>query len=149
MSQGKKILVINGPNLNLLGTRETSIYGSKTLKEIEKELEAKAAEMQATMDFRQSNHEGELVDWIQASREEYDGIIINAAAYTHTSIAIRDALIAVKKPVIEVHLSNIYQREEFRHHSFIADIALGQICGLGWMGYSLAFDAMIWYLNAE
>ena len=149
MSQGKKILVINGPNLNLLGSRETSIYGSKTLKEIEKELESKAAEIQATMDFRQSNHEGVLVDWIQASRDEYDGIIINAAAYTHTSIAIRDALIAVKKPVIEVHLSNIYQREEFRHHSFIADIALGQICGLGWMGYLLAFDAMIWYLNAE
>jgi 3-dehydroquinate dehydratase II len=149
MSSGKNILVLNGPNLNLLGSRETSIYGSTTLKEIEAKLQSKAAELQATMDFRQSNHEGELVDWIQASRDEFDGIVINAAAYTHTSVAIRDALIAIKKPVIEVHLSNIYQREEFRHHSYIADIALGQICGLGYMSYILAFEAMIWYLNAE
>jgi 3-dehydroquinate dehydratase-2 len=149
MSHDKKILVLNGPNLNLLGSREESIYGNTTLAEIEAKLKTKAAELKAGLEFRQSNHEGELVDWIQASREDYDGIVINAAAYTHTSVAIRDALIAVKKPVIEVHLSNIYQREGFRHHSFIADIALGQICGLGWMGYILAFEAMIWYLNAE
>ncbi|MBI9048342.1 MAG: type II 3-dehydroquinate dehydratase [Anaerolineaceae bacterium] len=149
MSNGKKILVLNGPNLNMLGFREQTIYGSTTLDEIEKKLLVKANETQSQVIFMQSNHEGELVDIIQQHRQDVDGIIINAAAYTHTSIAIRDALIAVKKPVIEVHLSNIYQRETFRHHSMIAEIALGQICGLGWIGYILAFEAMICYLSAE
>ena len=148
MSQ-RKLLVLNGPNLNMLGYREPKIYGSVTLDEIVNKLKAKADENDCEVICLQSNHEGQLVDWIQQYREIVEGIIINAGAYTHTSVAIRDALSAVKLPVIEVHLSNIYQREEFRHHSFITDIALGQICGLGWMGYILAFEAMIWYLYTE
>ena len=146
---GKKLLVLNGPNLNLLGYREPNIYGSMTLDEIVEKLKTKADEMDSEVICLQSNHEGEIIDWIHQYRAEVEGIIINAGAYTHTSVAIRDALSAVKLPVIEVHLSNIYQREEFRHHSMITDIALGQICGLGWMGYILALEAMIWYLNKD
>ncbi len=145
----KKILVINGPNLNLLGYREPEIYGHITLADIEKKLTEKAAENQMEVICFQSNHEGEIIDTIHENRKEVQGILINAGAYTHTSIAIRDALTAVKLPIIEIHLSNIYQREEFRHHSMIADIALGQITGLGWKGYLLALDAMIWVLNPD
>jgi 3-dehydroquinate dehydratase II len=149
MNHQVKIMVLNGPNLNLLGTREPSIYGSTTLEEIEKKLQQKAQENHAEVICLQSNHEGQLIDWIHQYRTKAAGIIINAGAYSHTSIAIRDALSAVKLPVIEVHLSNIFQRESFRHHSTITEVALGQICGLGWMGYLLALEAMIGHLNSE
>ena len=142
-----RILVLNGPNLNLLGTREKSIYGDKTLADIESMLEAVAKELEIELDFRQSNHEGELVDWIQESRGKVDGIIINAAAYTHTSVAIRDALSAVSIKTIELHISNIHAREEFRHKSFIADISMAQISGLGIDGYEWALRAIVRHLQ--
>jgi 3-dehydroquinate dehydratase-2 len=145
----QKILVLNGPNLNLLGYREPEIYGHITLADIEKKLQKKAIENHTEVICFQSNHEGALIDFIHQNRQNVQGIIINAGGYTHTSIAIRDALIAAKLPVIEIHVSNIYQRESFRHHSMITDIALGQIAGLGWKGYLLALEAMIWYLNPE
>lgn len=148
MSQ-KVFLIVNGPNLNLLGTRETHLYGSMTLEKIEERIRQKAEALQVEVICFQSNHEGAILDCIHEHRHQVDGIIINAGAYSHTSIAIRDALSAVKLPVIEVHISNIYQREAFRHHSMIADIALGQITGLGWQGYLLAIEAMIWYLKPE
>ncbi len=136
------ILVINGPNLNLLGTREPEIYGTATLDDIRAATVAQAKRHGLTADFRQSNDEGELVDWIQDARTGAAGIIINAAAYTHTSVAILDALQACGKPVIEVHLSNIFKRESFRHHSYVSPAATGVICGLGAQGYVLAVDAM-------
>lgn len=135
------ILVLNGPNLNLLGTREPETYGSTTLAELESDLGDHAAKHGLVTDFRQTNHEGTLVDWIQEAPKVASGIIINAAAYTHTSVAIRDAVSAISTPVIEVHLSNVYAREEFRHHSFISDVAEGVIVGLGTQGYVLAVDA--------
>jgi 3-dehydroquinate dehydratase-2 len=134
-------MVLNGPNLNLLGTREPETYGSTTLAEIEAMVKEHAAGRDLDVDFRQTNDEGTLVDWIQSARGYAAGIILNAAAYTHTSVAIRDAVSAIGTPVIEVHLSNIYAREEFRHHSFISDVAEGVICGLGKTGYVLAIDA--------
>lgn len=137
-----KILVINGPNLNLLGEREPGIYGKFTLKDIQHLCEERAKLCKLTVDFCQSNEEGVLVDWIQKARKSHKGIIINAGAYTHTSVAIRDALLSVKVPVIEVHISNIFKRETFRHTSFISDIAEGMICGLGPQGYVLAIEAM-------
>jgi 3-dehydroquinate dehydratase-2 len=137
-----KILIINGPNLNLLGQREPEIYGSKTLKDVQKECEQKANELGLQVDFYQSNDEGNIVTKIQEAMPDCDGIIINAGAYTHTSIAIRDALVNFGKPIIEVHISNIFKREEFRHHSYISDVAKGMICGLGTGGYSLALVAM-------
>jgi 3-dehydroquinate dehydratase-2 len=139
----KTILIINGPNLNLLGTREPEIYGKETLADVQKSCEKTAKELGLKCDFRQSNDEGELVTWIQESRNKFKGIIINAGAYTHTSIAIRDALIATNLPIIEVHISNIFKREEFRHHSYISDIAQGMICGLGTGGYDLALHAFV------
>ena len=138
----REILILNGPNLNLLGTREPGLYGSATLDDIEASCHAQAAKMDMVVDFRQSNHEGELVDWIQEAGNGYDAIIINPAAYSHTSIAIRDALAAVALPLIEVHISNIFQRESFRHHSHISAIASGVICGLGPSGYNLALNAL-------
>ncbi len=138
----KKILIINGPNLNLLGTRQPEIYGSQTLEDVRDMCEAYAEELEIVCDFRQSNEEGVLVNWIQEARLEMDGIIINAGAYTHTSVAIRDALLGVDKPIIEVHISNIFKREEFRHHSYISDVAAGMICGLGTQGYALALMAI-------
>ncbi|MBL0318124.1 MAG: type II 3-dehydroquinate dehydratase [Alphaproteobacteria bacterium] len=135
------ILILNGPNLNLLGTREPEIYGHETLADIENMCQKKAKEHGLTADFRQSNDEGMLVQWIQEARGKHQAIIINAAAYTHTSIAIADALKAVNLPTIEVHLSNVYQRESFRHHSYISPIARGVICGFGSVGYLLALDA--------
>ena len=141
------ILVLNGPNLQLLGTRETNVYGDTTLAAIETAMQAVAAELDVELDFRQSNHEGELVDWIGAGQGTVDGIIINPAAYTHTSVAIRDALLGVNKPTIEVHLSNIYKREEFRKKSLISDVVLGIIAGFGKESYFLAFNAAIAFLK--
>ena len=136
------ILILNGPNLNLLGTREPDIYGRASLDDIREAASARAKSHGLSADFRQSNDEGQLVSWIQDARESAGGIIINAAAYTHTSIAILDALQACGKPVIEVHLSNIYKRDEFRHHSYVSRAATGVICGFGAQGYALAVDAM-------
>ena len=133
-----KIIIINGPNLNLLGEREQSQYGSTTFKELEENCIKKSNEIGIELKFVQSNIEGELVSLIQSARNEYDGMIINAAGFTHTSVAIRDALNLFKKPIIELHISNIYKREEFRHKSLISDIATGGIFGLGVEGYILA-----------
>ncbi len=141
------ILILNGPNLNLLGQREPDIYGRTSLEDIRALASARATGHGLEADFRQSNEEGELVSWIQGARTTAAGIIINAAAYTHTSVAILDALLASGLPVIEVHLSNIYKREEFRHHSFVSRAATGVICGFGAQGYELAVDAMAQLLN--
>ena len=138
-----KILVLNGPNLNLLGTREPEIYGSLTLEDINERLRRRAEAAGLDMECLQSNHEGVLVDAIQAARGRVDYIILNAAAFTHYSIAIRDAIAAVDVPVIEVHLSNIHQREDFRHKSVIAPVVLGQIAGLGAESYMAALEAII------
>ncbi|RGS70916.1 type II 3-dehydroquinate dehydratase [Mitsuokella sp. AF21-1AC] len=138
-----KILVLNGPNLNLLGTREPEIYGHTTLQDINDRIERRAAEAGIAVDFLQSNHEGVLVDAVQAANHKYDYIIFNAAAFTHYSIALRDAIAAIEVPVIEVHLSNIHQREEFRHTSVLAPVAMGQICGLGAESYMAALEAII------
>lgn len=142
MPSAPKILVINGPNLNMLGVREPAIYGRASLADVEKLCRRHARPLGLALDFRQSNHEGELVTWIQESRKEHAGIIINAGAYTHTSIAILDALQTAELPVIEVHLSNIFRREEFRHHSYVSLAARAVICGLGPAGYRLALEAM-------
>ena len=142
-----KILVINGPNLNLLGMREPEIYGTETLAGMNRSLEDAALKIGAAVDFYQSNSEGELVDAIQGAVGVYDGIIINPAAYTHTSVAIRDAISAVAIPTVEVHLSNVYSREEFRHKSFIAPVAIGQIAGFGSAGYNLALEGLVGYLR--
>ena len=136
------ILIINGPNLNLLGEREQSQYGSITFEELKNICKEKSKELKIDMDFQQSNIEGEIVTIIQEARNKYDGIIINAAGFTHTSVAIRDALVIFKKPSIELHISNIYKREEFRHKSMISDVVTGIICGLGANGYILAINAM-------
>ena len=133
-----KIIIINGPNLNLLGEREQSQYGSTTFNELKENCLKKANEIKIQLEFAQSNVEGELVNLIQDARKKYDGMIINAAGFTHTSVAIRDALDLFKKPIIELHISNIYKREEFRHKSLISDIATGGIFGLGVEGYILA-----------
>ena len=137
-----RALVLNGPNLNMLGQREPEIYGRDTLADIEKSCRKKAKELGLEIDFRQSNQEGELVSWIQEAAKGHAGILINAGAYTHTSVALLDALLAAGRPVIEVHLSNIFRREDFRHHSYISRAAQGVICGLGPQGYLLALDAM-------
>ncbi len=136
-----RILVLNGPNLNLLGTREPDIYGRRTLAEIEAACRAKADALGATLDFRQTNHEGVLVDWIQGADGAHDAIVINPAAYTHTSIALRDALKACGIPAIELHLSNLAAREPFRRHSHVSPVAAGLICGFGSLGYELAIEA--------
>lgn len=142
-----KILIVNGPNLNLLGRREPGVYGTRTLDAINESLITVAATLQVELEFIQSNSEGCLVDGIQAAMGRFDGIIINPAAYTHTSVAIRDALAAVAIPTVEVHLSNVYQREEFRHKSYIAPVAVGQIAGFGSHGYELALQALVRYLQ--
>jgi len=139
----KKLLVIHGPNLNLLGTREPEIYGSLTMEDINRRVEARAKRAGVEVDFFQSNHEGALVDAIQQARGKYGFIILNAAAYTHYSIAIRDAIGAIDVPVIEVHLSNIHKREEFRHHSVIAPVVMGQVAGLGVESYLAALEAAL------
>ena len=142
MAQAPKVLILNGPNLNLLGTREPEIYGSATLDEIEADCRAHGAKRGLTVDCRQSNSEGELVDWIQEARGRFDALILNPGAYTHTSIAILDALLAVGLPVIEVHLSNIHRREDFRAHSYVSKAAFGVIAGFGKAGYVMALDAL-------
>ena len=138
----KPIYVLNGPNLNLLGTREPAVYGRDTLDDVRRRTETRAQALGLKIDFRQSNHEGELVTWIQEAKTAAQGIIINAGGYTHTSIAMLDALQAAELPVIEVHLSNIFRREAFRHHSYMSLAAKGVICGLGARGYELAVEAM-------
>lgn len=143
-----KILTLNGPNLNMLGRREPTIYGSETLDDIAAAMQARAQALSVAIDFRQSNHEGELVTWIQEALGDAGAIIINPAAYTHTSVAIQDALRAVALPVWEVHLSNIHKREAFRHHSYVSAVAEGVICGYGAKGYLFALDAAAAHLNA-
>lgn len=142
MASAPKVLILNGPNLNLLGTREPEIYGRDTLDDVRKRAEARAAKLGLSVAFRQSNHEGELIGWIQEARGAASGIILNAGSLTHTSIGILDALQAAELPVIEVHLSNIFRRESFRHHSYVSLGAKGVICGLGVVGYELALEAM-------
>jgi 3-dehydroquinate dehydratase-2 len=142
-----KILVLNGPNLNLLGTREPDVYGNETLADIEVKSLKRCDTLGLQVEFRQSNTEGQLVDWVQQARENIDFLIVNAGAYTHTSVALLDALKSCNVPVIEVHLSNIYQREEFRQHSYISKVALGTICGFGGYGYEMALEAAARILN--
>jgi 3-dehydroquinate dehydratase-2 len=138
-----KILILNGPNLNLLGQREPEVYGRLTLADIEARVRERALKLKVEVEFRQSNIEGELVNWIQAAKEKFEVIILNAAAYTHTSVALRDAISAVAIPTIEVHLSNVFAREEFRHNSLIAPVCRGQITGFGVNSYILALEAAV------
>jgi 3-dehydroquinate dehydratase-2 len=142
-----RIVVLNGPNLNLLGTREPALYGSATLADIEAEVRQRAAGLNASVTFVQSNHEGELVDLVQGLRGKADGAIINLGAYTHTSLALRDAFLASPVPFVEVHLSNLFKREEARHHSVTADLAVGMVTGFGGRGYLLALEALVGYLK--
>ncbi len=145
----KNIIIINGPNLNLLGEREQSQYGATSFDQIKVLCENKANELGIDLDFKQSNIEGEIVTEIQNSRKEHDGMIINAAGFTHTSVSIRDALTIFKKPIIELHISNIYKREEFRHKSLLSDVVTGVICGLGSFGYILAINSLHELLKNE
>jgi 3-dehydroquinate dehydratase II len=142
-----RIAVLHGPNLNLLGTREPGLYGSATLDQVDAGLTELAAELNAAIEFFQSNHEGALVDYIHGSADSVDGFVVNAGAYTHTSIAIRDALIGVARPFVEVHLSNVHAREEFRHRSLLADRAVGLVAGFGVDSYLLGLRAMVLHLQ--
>lgn len=144
----KSILILNGPNLNLLGTRQPEVYGSTTLADVEAMCAEKAKALGIEIDFRQSNHEGTLVDWIHEAKGKHDGILINAGAYTHTSIALHDAIASVELPVAEVHISNIHKREEFRHLSYISKVSVGMICGFGTYGYLMGLDALVNHLSA-
>jgi 3-dehydroquinate dehydratase-2 len=137
------ILFLNGPNLQLLGMREPGIYGTETLASIEARCQAVAGELGVALDCRQSNHEGTLVDWIDEMPGRFDGLVINPGAYTHTSVALRDAVAAVRLPVVEVHISNIYQREEYRHRSYLSEVAWGMVAGLGTDGYEWALRALV------
>jgi len=138
-----KLLVLNGPNLNLLGSREPEVYGRTTLAEIEAQVRRRAAKLNTEVDFRQSNIEGELVNWIHEARGKFEAIVLNAAAYTHTSVALRDAIAAVGIPTIEVHLSNTHAREHFRHHSYLTSVCRGQVAGFGPTSYVLAVEAAV------
>lgn len=144
-----KILIINGVNMNMLGLRETEKYGTMTLKDLEKELYAFSFELGIDIETFQSNFEGEIVEKIHQTKDNFDGIVINAGAYTHTSIAIRDAISAVNIPTVEVHMTNIYKREEFRHHSYIAPVCIGQISGFRINSYKLGLKAVVDYLNTN
>lgn len=144
-----KILVINGVNMNMLGVRETEKYGSMTLKDLEKDLYAFSFELGIDLETFHSNHEGEIVEKIHSAKDNFNGIIINAGAYTHTSIAIRDAISAINIPTVEIHMTNIYAREEFRHHSYIAPVCLGQISGFGTNSYKLGLKAIVDYLSTD
>jgi 3-dehydroquinate dehydratase-2 len=144
----KPIYVLNGPNLNLLGQREPEVYGHATLDDVRDRAAARAGQFSLDIEFRQSNTEGELVDWIQEARSKASGLIINAGAYTHTSVAILDALLTTDIPCVEVHLSNIFQREEFRHHSYLSSACIGVICGFGVKSYELAVEALAERLGA-
>jgi len=141
------ILILNGPNLNLLGTRQPEVYGTTTLADIEELCAAKADVLGVTIAFRQTNHEGEMVDLLHAARGQHAGVILNAGAYTHTSVALMDAISSIMLPVIELHLSNIHAREEFRKTSYISRVAIGQICGFGAAGYPLAMEALATHLG--
>ena len=141
------VLILNGPNLNLLGTRQPEVYGKTTLEDIKAQCQVRAETLGLKMSFAQSNHEGALIDQIHAAKGQHQAIILNAGAYTHTSVALMDAIASVELPVIEVHLSNIHAREPFRHKSYIAPVALGQICGFGPQGYLLALDAISKHLE--
>lgn len=141
-SAKKPVLVLNGPNLNMLGKRQPDIYGRETLADLERACRAEGARLGLTLEFAQSNHEGVLIDLIQAAREKNSAIVINAGAYTHTSVALLDALTAAELPVVEVHISNVYKRETFRHRSYISQVAVGVIAGLGIQGYLLALQAI-------
>ena len=143
-----QLLALHGPNLNLLGSREPGIYGASSLEQIDAELRRRAAALGVAIDCLQSNHEGVLVDRIQQARGLVDGILINAGAYTHTSIALRDALLAVAIPYVELHLSNTHAREPFRHHSYLADRAVGVICGFGPFSYALALEGLVQHLRS-
>jgi len=144
-----RILVVNGPNLNTLGARQPDVYGATSLKEIEERLTLRAHDLEAAIVCFQSNSEGEIIDFLQNQVAEAEGIIINPGALTHYSVALRDALSGTRLPIIEVHISNIYAREEFRHHSVIADIAVGQVSGLGWRGYMAALEAIVAILKED
>ena len=142
MAKPPLVFVLNGPNLNMLGQRQPKVYGRATLADVEKLCRARAEDLGLAVDFRQSNLEGELVGWIQEARKAAAGIVINAGAYTHTSVAILDALLTAEKPVIEVHISNVFRRESFRHHSYVSPAAMGVIVGCGPLGYGLALEAL-------
>ncbi|WP_343561305.1 type II 3-dehydroquinate dehydratase [Kiloniella sp. b19] len=143
------VLLLNGPNLNLLGTRQPEIYGYDTLADLESQCQKRARSLGLELECRQSNWEGQLIGWVHEARGKHEGIIINPAALTHTSVALMDALLGVDRPVVEVHLSNIHSREEFRHHSYVSRVAQAVICGLGPQGYLLAMDAMAHLLNSD
>jgi 3-dehydroquinate dehydratase-2 len=142
VAKAAKVLILNGPNLNMLGMRQPEIYGAATLADIEAACESRAKDLGLAVECRQSNSEGELVGWIQAARGTMQGVIINPGAYSHTSVAILDALLIAELPIVEVHLSNIHQREEFRHHSYVSKAAQGVICGFGARGYIMALEAL-------
>ena len=149
MAKTRKVLILNGPNLNLLGEREPAVYGKDTLADIERACAKRAKSLGLAIDFRQSNHEGELIGWIQAARKTHAAIVINPGGLTHTSVALLDALIAAERPVIEVHLSNIFRREPFRQHSYVSRAAVGIISGLGKQGYLMALDALAGMLKTQ